>query len=115
MNIDLKCFDEKTHLKYCGAKLKPVLDTIRLAKNAGVHVEVTTLIVPGVNDNEKQLKGIARFIFSLDKKGNVPWHISRFFPMYKMMDKHITPVETLKKAYEIGKEAGLNNVFLGNV
>ncbi len=115
MNIDLKAFDEKIHMRFCGAKLRPVLDTIKRACKAGIHVEITTLVVPGVNDGEKQLKAIAKFIFNLDKKGNIPWHISRFFPMYKMLDKHITPVETLKNAYEIGKKAGLKFVYLGNI
>ena len=95
MNIDLKCFDANIHLKYCGGKLKPVLDTIERAKKAGIHVELTTLIVPGVNDNEKQLRGIANFIAKLDK--NIPWHISRFFPMYNMANKQSTNISILKK------------------
>ena len=90
-----------------------MLDTIWRAKEGGIHVEITTLIVPGVNDDEKQLKSIAEFIAKLDK--DIPWHISRFFPMYKMMDKHITSVETLKKAYDLGKKEGLNNIYLGNI
>lgn len=118
MNIDLKAFDEKIHLKLCGAKLAPVLETIKRAYDAGIHIEITTLVIPGINDDEKQLKGIANFIFRLDKTGNVPWHISRFFPMYKMADRkkhHITPYETLKKAQDIGEKAGLNYIHLGNV
>lgn len=113
MNIDLKCFDSEIHLKYCGGKLECVLDTIKRAKNAGIHVEITTLIVPEVNDNEKQLRGIARFIAKLDK--DIPWHISRFFPMYKMSGKKPTEINILKRAFEIGKEEGLNYVYLGNV
>jgi pyruvate formate lyase activating enzyme len=113
MNIDLKAFDEKTHLKYCGAKLKPVLGMIKRACKAGIHVEITTLVIPGINDDEKQLKGIANFIAKLGK--DIPWHVSRFFPMYKMKEKHFTDIETLNKAQDIGKKAGLNYVFLGNI
>jgi len=114
-NVDMKSFSDKTYRKFCGAKLKPVLDCIRLLHKQGVHVEITTLIIPGINDSEKELKAIAKFIFSLDKKGNVAWHISRFFPMYKMKEKHFTPIETLQKAYEIGKKTGLRFVYVGNV
>ena len=113
MNIDLKCFDESIHLRYCGAKLKPVLDTIRRAKKSKVHIEITTLIVPGINEDKKQLTGIVNFIVKLDK--NIPWHISRFFPRYKMNDKNITSIETLKMAEKIGKDAGLKSVYLGNI
>jgi pyruvate-formate lyase-activating enzyme len=119
MNIDLKSFDDKTYVKYCGATkgIKPVLDTIKRAYRKGVHIEITTLIVPEINDNEKELKQIAKFIFNVDKKGNIPWHISRFFPMYKFADgKHeITPLETLERARKIGEKAGLKYVYVGNV
>ena len=114
-NVDLKSFSEKTYQKFCGAKLKNVLACIRWMHTHGVHVEITTLIIPGLNDSESELKKIAKFIFSLDKKGNVPWHISRFFPMYRMKEKHFTHLETLQKAYEIGKKAGLKYVFIGNI
>lgn len=114
-NIDLKSFSDATYRKFCGAKLQPVLDNIKRFYGAGIHIELTTLIVPGINDSEVELKKIAKFIFNLDKKGNIPWHISRFFPMYKMKGKHITPYETLKRAYDTGIKAGLNYVHLGNV
>jgi len=112
VNIDLKG-DEKYYKKLCGGKLKPVLDTIKRCHERGIHVEITTLIVSGENDSEKVLKEIAKFIASVDK--NIPWHISRFFPQYKMMNQSATPIETLKKAEEIGKKSGLKNVYLGNV
>lgn len=114
MNIDLKSFSNETYMKYCGAKLKPVLDTIKRAVKNKIHVEITTLIVPEVNDNEKELEKIARFIFSLDKKGNIPWHISRFFPMYKMSDKEQTEIKILENAEFIGKKY-LKYVYVGNV
>jgi pyruvate formate lyase activating enzyme len=114
-NVDLKSFSDETYRKFCGAKLKPVLDCIRWMCKNKIHVEITTLIIPGVNDSEKELRAIAKFIFSLDRKGNIAWHISRFFPMYNMKEKHFTPVETLQRAYDIGKKAGLKYVYLGNI
>ncbi len=115
MNIDLKAFKESTYNKYCGASLKKVLESIINAYKEGIHIEITTLIIPKLNDSEDELRSIAKFIFSLDNKGNVPWHVSRFFPMYRMLNYSITPLETLKKAQNIGKEEGLKHVYLGNV
>ncbi|MEM4330854.1 MAG: AmmeMemoRadiSam system radical SAM enzyme [Candidatus Pacearchaeota archaeon] len=117
MNIDLKCFKEETYQQYCGAKLKNVLKSIKEAHKFKIHLEITTLLIPKINDSVEEIRNIAKFIFSLDKKGKIPWHISRFFPMYKFAGKeHIeTPLETLKKAYEIGKEEGLKFVYIGNI
>jgi pyruvate formate lyase activating enzyme len=115
MNIDLKTFDEKTYKRFCGGKLKPILDTIKLAYKKKIHLELTTLIIPGVNDSEKELKKIAEFIFNVDKKGEIPWHISRFFPMHKMRDREITPISILEKAEKIGLEVGLKYVYRGNI
>jgi len=111
MNIDLKG-NEEFYKKYCKAKLQPVLATIKRAYEKGIHIEITTLIIPGLNDNEKDLEKIAKVIASMDKK--IPWHISRFFPMYKMLDKHVTPIDVLEKAYKIGKKH-LKYVYIGNV
>lgn len=113
INIDLKGFDEKNYLKYSGAKLLPVLDNIREIYDRKIHLEVTTLIIPGVNDDKKQLSDIAKFLAGISK--NIPWHISRFFPAYKMTDTPITPLETLKLAESLGKKSGLKWVHLGNV
>lgn len=115
MNIDLKSFREEVYRKYCGARLAPVLDSMKRVVEQKIHLEITTLLIPGINDSEKELKEIARFIFSLDGKGEVPWHISRFFPMYKMLDRPITPLKTLKKAEEIGRKVGLKYIYIGNV
>jgi len=115
MNIDLKSFNKETYKKYCGAKLEKVLSSIKLAYSYGIHLEITTLIIPGINDSEEELKKIAEFIFSLDNKGEIPWHISRFFPMYKMLNKEITPINTLNKAKKIGISQGLKYVYIGNV
>jgi pyruvate formate lyase activating enzyme len=80
---------------------------------AGIWVEITTLVVPKQNDSKEELGKIARFIASVDK--NMPWHISRFHPDYQMTDTYPTPIETLEMAYGLGKKAGLNYVYLGNI
>ncbi len=113
MNIDLKAFDDKFYREIVGARLKPVLKTIEHAKDLGIWVELTTLLIPGYNDSEEELREAAKWIASVDK--NMPWHLSRFFPAWKMKDVPPTPIETLRKAYEIGKEAGLNYVYVGNL
>lgn len=112
-NVDLKSMDNKFYQKYCGAKLQPVLDTIRRLYKAKIHIEITTLIISGINDSDTNLKKIAKFIASLDK--NIPWHLSRFFPAYKMNDIESTPLATLKQAKKIGRDAGLKYVYIGNV
>lgn len=113
INIDLKSFREQFYVDICGAHLQPVLDTIKRCRKYGIWQEITTLIIPGYNDSEKELKDIAEFIVSVDPV--IPWHLSRFFPQYKMMDVPSTPLETLEKAYEIGKKAGLHYVYIGNI
>lgn len=113
INIDLKSFNNNFYKKICGAKLQPVLDSIKLYHKLGVWVELTTLIIPDENDSDDEFRQIAEFIVSIDK--NIPWHVSRFHPHYKMLDKTITPFETLKRAYDIGKKVGLNHVYIGNI
>jgi len=112
-NVDLKFFREDSYKKICAGALEPVLDSIRLMKKSGIWVEVTTLIVPGENDSGEELSGIAGFIASVDK--DMPWHVSRFHPDYKFTDHGATPEATLKKAQEIGKNAGLTYIYAGNV
>jgi pyruvate formate lyase activating enzyme len=112
-NIDLKSFREDYYRKVCKGKLAPVLKSIELMKKLNIWVEVTTLIVPGQNDSEEELKQIANFLAGLDT--SIPWHISRFYPQYKMEDRESTPMDILNKAYDIGKSAGLRYVYLGNV
>ena len=111
-NIDLKGNDD-FYKKICGARLGPVKDTIRLMKELGVWVEVTTLIIPGYNDSEDDLKDIAGFISSVDPY--IPWHVTQFYPTYKLTDTPRTPVGILRRAREIGFEAGLKYVYEGNV
>ena len=113
INIDLKAFTEKFYKDICGARLAPVLDTIRLAKNLGIWVEVTTLVIPTLNDSEDELRQIAVFLRDVDV--NIPWHISQFYPTYQLTNLPRTPVETLHRAREIGLESGLRYVYEGNV
>ena len=112
-NVDLKSFDEDFYHEVCGAKLQPVLDNIRLYKELGVWVEVTTLIIPGYNDDEDQLKEIAEFIKSVGDE--IPWHITAFYPAYKLLDVPPTPVESLRMARDIGIQVGLRYVYEGNI
>jgi len=113
-NVDLKAFRDETYRKYAGARLQPVLDSLKVMKRQGVWVEVTTLVVPGVNDDPAEMEDAARFV--ADELGEeTPWHISRFFPAYEMTGVPPTPVATLQRAREIGLDAGLRYVYVGNV
>ena len=112
-NIDLKSFNDDTYRKICKGRLAPVLKNIELMKKLNIWIEVTTLVVPGQNDSEEELKKIATFLSGLDP--SIPWHISGFYPQYKMEDLESTPMEILNRAYDIGKSAGLRYVYLGNV
>ena len=113
INIDLKSFNEKFYLATCKARLQPVLETIKLAHKLKIWVEITTLVIPGKNDSDEELKKIAEFIASVDK--SIPWHIIAFHPDYKMVDSHATTSKELLRAYKIGKEAGLKYVYTGNI
>lgn len=113
MNIDLKAFTEKFYKDICGARLQPVLGTIKLAKQLGIWVEVTTLVIPKLNDSPEELRGITEFIRDVDEA--IPWHISQFYPTHKLTNLPRTPVETLHMAREIGLESGLRYVYEGNV
>ncbi|MBI3961379.1 MAG: AmmeMemoRadiSam system radical SAM enzyme [Deinococcus sp.] len=112
-NVDLKSFSDQTYKRICGARLQPVLDTIRRMWEKGIWVEVTTLVVPGQNDSAQELAAIGQFLASVSP--DLPWHISRFHPDYKMADVPPTPVWTLHRAAEIGQAAGLKYVYVGNV
>jgi pyruvate formate lyase activating enzyme len=113
-NVDLKAYSEDFYKTYCGAKLSAVKETLVLMKRLGILVEVTTLLIPGLNTDSGELKQLAGFL--ADSLGtDTPWHISRFHPTYRLTDRPPTPVETLKKTQKIGLEAGLKYVYMGNV
>jgi pyruvate formate lyase activating enzyme len=112
-NVDLKSFDDKFYKEQCGAKLGPVLKTLETMKKMGVWLEVTTLLIPGLNDSNEELKQLAKFLVDLDR--DIPWHISRFHPTYRLTTVPPTPPESIRRANEIGYEAGLKYVYTGNV
>jgi pyruvate formate lyase activating enzyme len=112
-NVDLKAFREDFYRKVCGAKLQPVLDTIALLRKLGVWVEVTTLLIPGLNDDPKELTELAAFLAGVDRA--MPWHLSRFHPDHTLRDRPATPVQTIMRAREIGLAQGLRFVYSGNV
>jgi pyruvate formate lyase activating enzyme len=112
-NVDLKGFSDKYYKDVCGAKLEPVLKTLELMRKMGVWVEVTTLLVPGLNDSKEELEQLAKFLVNLDP--DIPWHISRFHPTYRLMHIRSTPPESIRKAKDIGYEAGLKYVYTGNL
>jgi len=112
-NVDLKSFRDEFYKKQCGARLRPVLDSLQKMKERGIWLEITTLLIPGLNDSVEELKDIAAFIASLGSE--TPWHISRFHPQFKMLNKPSTPISFLHRARNIGKEAELKYVYSGNV
>jgi len=112
-NVDFKAYDAGYYRRELKAPFR-VRETLQLMKKVGLWVEVTTLIIPGINDQPEHLKKIADFI--AQKLGTeTPWHLSAFHPDYKMQDRPATPVITLEKAYDIGKKAGLEFIYIGNV
>jgi pyruvate formate lyase activating enzyme len=113
VNVDLKFFRPESYRKIARARIEPVLDAIRLYRELGIWVEVTTLVIPDVNDSDDELRGIAAFVRSVG--ADVPWHVSRFLPAYKMVDRPATPLATLRRAADIGRAEGLRYVYEGNV
>jgi pyruvate formate lyase activating enzyme len=109
-NIDLKG-DNEFYKEVCAARVEPVKKTIKLMKERGVWVECTTLIIPGHNDSDPVLKNIADFLVSVDPE--IPWHVTQFYPTYKMLDEPHTPIETLRHARQLGLDAGLKYVYEG--
>jgi pyruvate formate lyase activating enzyme len=112
-NIDLKSFSDQFYRNLCGAKLQPVLDTIRCYYQLGIWIEITTLIIPNYNDSDEELRNIARFIKDIDPR--IPWHITAFYPTYRLTDQNRTSVATLRRARKIGLNEGLRYVYEGNV
>ncbi|MFH1856066.1 MAG: AmmeMemoRadiSam system radical SAM enzyme [Candidatus Omnitrophota bacterium] len=113
-NVDLKSFSDDFYKKVCAAKVKPVLENLKLMVKYGIWVEVTTLIIPTLNDDEENLKEIARFI-STEMGKDVPWHVTAFYPTYKLAGLPSTGTPILERAVEIGHKNGLRYVYTGNV
>ena len=113
-NIDLKSFSDEIYKKVSGGRLQPVLDTILAMRDAGVWIELTNLVIPGVNDDMQMIRDMCRW---LNEQGlsDAPLHFSRFFPRYRMKDIAPTPLHTLQEAKRIAQEEGMKHVYLGNV
>ncbi len=112
-NVDFKSFDPKFYTKYCGGRLEPVLDSIKMMHKMGVWVELTNLIIPKLNDDPMLISKMVDWIVD-NLSSNVPLHLSRFFPNYKMDSIPQTSVKTMMKACEIAREK-LNYVYIGNM
>jgi len=113
-NVDLKSFRVPTYEQTIGGKLDIILENLEAIAKSGAWLEITTLVVPGINDSKEELEDIANFVANLDK--NIPWHVSKYYPHYKMKaDSEETNVDTLTMAYGLGIKAGLNYVYVGNL
>ena len=112
-NVDLKSFDDAFYRRLCGARLAHVLDAIVAYRDAGIWLELTTLVIPGRNDGDGELRALAGWIAGT-LGPDTPWHVSRFHPAFRMRDVPPTPLATLRRAAEIGREAGLRYVYVGN-
>jgi pyruvate formate lyase activating enzyme len=113
-NIDLKAFSEDFYRNQCAARLAPVLENLKRIKAMGWWLEVTTLVIPGCNDSDRELADIAGFI-AAELGPDTPWHVSRFHPQHKMQDRPPTPMDRLAAAARAGDKAGLRYVYVGNV
>jgi len=114
MNVDVKAFNEDFYKNICKARLEPVLNTCELAKELGIHIELTYLVIPTLNDSLDEIESFCRWV--VDKLGkNTPVHFSRFHPDYNMLDKPATPMNTLLKIYDLAKKTGIQFPYLGNV
>lgn len=114
INVDLKAGRGEFYRRISGAALGPVLQNLKLLKQRGIWLEVTTLVIPGLNDTDDELAWVAKYL--ADEVGpDTPWHISRFYGQYQMADTPSTPAATLQRAYELGKQAGLRYVYVGNL
>jgi pyruvate formate lyase activating enzyme len=113
-NVDIKAFRDETYRRLMGGRLEPVLDSCRKMKDLGIWLEITTLVVPGVNDDPEELRDLAEFIYQ-DLGAETPWHLSRFYPQYKMQDRGPTDESILNKTKDMGLEVGLDYIYIGNV
>lgn len=113
-NIDIKAFDDAFYRSWCGARLAPVLDNILTMVAAGVHVEITNLLIPGLNDSEEQVRALCSWMVENGLQ-RVPLHFSRYFPRYRMASPGPTPKQSLLRAREVALALGIETVYLGNV
>jgi pyruvate formate lyase activating enzyme len=113
-NVDLKAFRDGFYRRLCGARLQSVLDSLKLMRAQGVWLEVTTLLIPGHNDDPAELRDLAAFL-AAELGPETPWHVSRFHPAYRLLSAPPTPAATLQRAHDIGREAGLRYVYIGNL
>jgi len=114
MNIDVKAFSDDFYRRITGARLEPVLRTVKLAKQLGIHIELTYLIIPTLNDSEKEIRDFCRWVVK-EVGERTPVHFSRFHPDYELKHLPKTPMETMDMAYDVAKEEGLKFPYLGNV
>ncbi len=112
-NVDLKGFSESFYRKYCGARLEPVLDALKIMKEEGLFVEITNLVIPGANDSDEMIRNLCRWI-AAELGPLTPLHFSRFHPDFKLTDRSPTPVQTLVHARDVAKSEGLKYVYIGN-
>ena len=113
-NVDLKAYSDQFYRDMCQARLAPVKATLENMKTIGIHIEVTTLVIPGLNDDPSELSALAAFLTGA-LGPETPWHLSRFHPTYQLTDRPNTPAQTLHRARQIGLDAGLKYVYIGNL
>lgn len=112
-NIDLKAFKDEFYKKQCGARLEPVLETIRGMKANGIWIELTTLLIPGLNDDPQEIKDLISFIVEVDPE--IPWHVSRFYPQHRLTDVDPTDPRAIYSFLEMAGDMGLQYLYAGNV
>ncbi|MFH2107865.1 MAG: AmmeMemoRadiSam system radical SAM enzyme [Chrysiogenia bacterium] len=112
-NIDLKSFNDDFYIKYCSARLEPVLETITAMKAMGIWMEVTTLLIPGLNDDRKEILRLLSFLRELD--ANIPWHVSRFFPQHQLLTLPATSIDSIYEVLQLGVDQGLKFLYGGNI
>ncbi len=112
-NVDLKAFNDKFYRERCKARLDPVVKSISLMHQAGIRVEVTTLLIPGFNDDPDELKKLTEFLAGVSP--DIPWHVSRYHPNHRFDRARTTSADSIFKALEIGKQAGLRYLYAGNL
>lgn len=112
-NIDLKAFNETFYKTHCSARLQPVLETIAAMRAEGIWLEITTLLIPGLNDDEDEIKRLISFLLKQD--AGMPWHVSRFYPHYQMQHIPQTAQNSIQTILALGSGMGLKYLYGGNM